>query len=168
MSFGSETTSLANDLFAKTNSCFFLTPLYTYTHEHTHTHTHTHIHTHTHTFHLLTPHNGHDCICSIKQASANRPAELIVTQHWGTQELSRVQPPTNFAMQRESADEVYQHASLTPNSQKTTGNWRAPVNGWQEMEEKGGGMTFQKYLGWTQAQALEQLLAMRPAFLLTL
>lgn len=100
-------------------------PLYTYTHTHEHTQ-----------ISLADSAQWHDCICSIKQTSANRPAELIVTQYWGTQTLSRVQPPTHFAMQRESADEVCQHASLTPNSQKTTGNRQAPVCGWQGIEEK--------------------------------
>lgn len=100
-------------LLPKQTHSLFLTP-------YTHTHVNTHIS-------LADSTQWHDCICSIKQASANRPAELIVTQHRGTQALSRVQPPTNFAMQRESADEVCQHASLTPDSQKTTGNRRAPL-----------------------------------------
>lgn len=57
--------------------------------------------------------------------------------------LSRVQLPIDFAMQRESADGVCQHASLTPNSQKTTGNRHAPVDDGQEQGEKRGGMTSQ-------------------------
>ena len=155
-------------IFLPKQTAAFSSPLYTHKRMKTHTHKHTHAHTHTHTLHLLTPHNGHDCICSIKQASANRPAELIVTQHWGTQALSRVQPPTNFAMQRESADGVCQHASLTPNSQKTTGNRRAPGLWLARDGGEGRRNDFSKYLGWTQAQALEHLLALRPAFLLTL
>lgn len=150
-----------NHFFGKRPSCqnthsFFLTP-YAQTH------------VNTRTFHLLTPHNGMTVSAAgIKQASANRPAELIVTQHRGTQALSRVQPPTNFAMQRESADEVCQHALLSPNSQKTTGNQCAPAYGWRGRGDKRGGMTFQKYLGWIQAQPVEHLSAMRAAFLLTL
>lgn len=128
VSFGSGATSLANDLCAKTNTRFFLTPC-----AHAHENTHTHCWLHTMAW-LYLQHQTDIC-----QSPCG--AHCYSTQ--GTQMLSRVQLPTDFAMQRESADEVCQHASLTPNSQKTTGSQHAPVDGGQEQGERRGAMTSQ-------------------------
>lgn len=90
-----------------------------------------HIHTWTHTFHLLTPHNGTTVSAASNRHLPIAPRSSLLLNTGAHKRWAWVQPPTNFAMQRESAVEVCQHASLTPNSQKTTGSRHAPVYGCQ-------------------------------------
>lgn len=104
-------------IFLPKQTNHFCSPLYTYTHEHTH----------------FTS-NRHLPIAPWSSLLLNTGAH----KHW-----------TEFRLQqilqcRESADEVCQHASLITNSQKTTGNQRAPVYGWQGIAETRGGVTFSK------------------------
>lgn len=78
---------LRSHFFGKWSSCQNKQPLFFTPYPHMHTNTH---------ILLADSTQWHDCICSTKQTSANRPADLIVTQHRGTQTLSRVQSPTDF------------------------------------------------------------------------
>lgn len=118
---GCGATSLANDLPAKTNSRFS-SPLI-------------HIRTQTHTFYLLTPHNGMTVSAAPNRhlPIALRSSLLLNTgahKRWAEFSLQQI-----FALQRESANEVCQRASLTPNSQKTTGTWCAPGLWWVRQRE---------------------------------
>lgn len=128
VSSGSGTASLANYFTAK-NTPAFPHPLYTYACEHT--------------FNLLTPHNSMTVSAASNRHLPIAPQSSLLLNTGAHKRWAEFSLPTNFAMQRESADEVCQHALLTPNSQKTTGKQCAPVYGWQGIEEKRRGMTFQ-------------------------